>query len=140
VKPRVRAMVYVTDFRCSADEISKAIAVQPTRAWAAGDRIGPTKRTHDSNGWELESSLVDEWDPEKHLKALLDRLPADLPQRLRRASPQWCVQFSLVLELHDQTPPFNLAVDTVQRIAELGASVDVDLYVTGSDTEHVPSS
>src|SRR5436853_4202204 len=33
----IRASVYIADFRCSVEEISKAITVQPTCTWAAGD-------------------------------------------------------------------------------------------------------
>lgn len=131
MKPLVRGNLYITDFRCLPDEITRALGVEPSGSWMAGDRIGISIRTFESNGWMLESRLPGETDPEVHVRELLDRIPEQVSERLRKVTPEWSLQLSLVIEMQDETPPFNLSADTLQRMVSLGASLDVDLYVTG---------
>src|SRR5262249_33144452 len=109
--------------------------VEPSRTWIAGERVGPTIRKYESNGWALESQLLTEMNPEAHLQELFRRIPDQIVHQLRLVTSEWKIQFSLVLEMQDETPPFNLRVDTLQRIASLGASLDVDMYLTGGDAE-----
>lgn len=136
MKPQVRGIMYITDFACSPEEITRVLGVQPSRSWITGQRVGPTLQTYKSNGWALESTLAGKANPEAHLLELFGRIPSQLIQQLRRIAPACNIQFSLVLEMQDETPPLNLSVDTVQRIASLGASIDVDMYVTGVDAKN----
>lgn len=135
MKPLVKGILYITGFSCPPEEITRVLNVEPSRSWLAGDLIGPTVRAFESNGWQLDSQLTDETDPEVHLRELLRRIPDQTVQHLRKATTEWNLQFSIVVEMQDETPPFNLGVDTLQLVASLGASVDVDLYVTGDDEE-----
>ncbi len=133
--PRVRGVFYVFDFDCEAADITSAIGTAPTRTWLAGERIGRSTRLEKSNGWCLETG-TDDSDPEVHLKWLFSHLPPSLGSLLAVAS-HWTAQVSLVVEMADQTPSFNLSQETIRKLNALGARLDVDMYIVEDDTRGV---
>ena len=128
MNPKVRACLYIDDFECTPDSVTSILGIQPTRIWFTGDKIEKSILVKSSNGWMLESPLVKEVDPEIHIKWLIDHLPENL-EILRSKTLKWDAQLSLVLEMADETPPFNLTKATIARIAQLGLSLDVDMYI-----------
>jgi hypothetical protein len=68
-----RVSLILCDFKCSADELSAQIGLEPTFVWAKGkatNRIA-TWITYDTNGWELSSNMPKSCPLEEHVDAIL---------------------------------------------------------------------
>ena len=125
--PKIRAYLYIVDFNCSPEKITSLLGINPTKVWFRGDKIGKSNRIKSSNGWMLESILVNEPDPEVHIQWLISQLPETL-EKLRSETLKWDAQVSLVLEMVDDTPPLNLTKETISRMAQLGLGLDIDIF------------
>jgi hypothetical protein len=62
---------------------------------------------------------------------LLDQLPPIL--NLPRLKNKWFAQFTFVVEVQDQTPAMSFGIETLSRITQLGANLDIDLYVFSAE-------
>ncbi len=128
MQPLVRALLYIDEFDCTPEQISSVLGLEASRAWIAGDKIGESPRVRTSNGWVLESRLDEEPDPQRHVAWLLERLPSTF-EGLRKVASRWDAQLSLVLEISDATPPFNLPAPLLAQLVTLGASLDIDIIL-----------
>jgi hypothetical protein len=126
--PKIRAFIYIDGFDCLPEAITSVLGIQPTRVWFTGDKIGKSNRARSSNGWVLESPLLEEPNSELYIKWLVDRLPQTLDV-LKLVTSKWDAQLSLVFEMVDETPPFNLNPTIISRIGQLGLGIDVDMYL-----------
>lgn len=129
MKPIIRASAYVTDFDSDASRISELLEVEPTRTWKKGQQIARSALASVENGWELASDSNDPLSVEAHLLDLLDRLPPKSVARLRKACPGCEVQLSITIEVESETPAVNFTPESLRRLAAIGASLDIDLYV-----------
>jgi hypothetical protein len=66
---------------------------------------------------------------------LLDQLPKSLTLAL--GSGEWEAQISAIVTIQDRVPAVFLSSDTLQRLANLGVSFDVDVYVGGDPNSGV---
>lgn len=127
--PHARAVLHVTDFEAPPQRISDALELAPTRTWLKGETIGGSVRRSASNGWALERA-AQTVDVEALVVDLLGRLPTDSSARLSRVIGSWELQCSVVVTVRDETPALHWSAPTIRRLAELGASLDVDLYLS----------
>jgi Domain of unknown function (DUF4279) len=121
----------LAEFKCDPDEISTLLGIVPTETWRVDELINPrgTLR-YQYNGWALKSQLDTSAGLEEHMESLLKQL-----------EPQWeiftelgnCydIEFSCVIymEFGDQVPAIHFNKDILQKVANLNAEIDVDLYV-----------
>lgn len=120
----VRLKVRSTDLK--PDQIAAAIGLQCDRSWCKGELREHTRIEEPDNGWVLGSGLPVSATLEEHLESLLSVL-ARHADSIRSLSVACCVELSCVV--YSQRPPalyFDPLV--VKRIANLGASLDIDLY------------
>ena len=108
--------------------ITAAVGLQCDKWWHVGDIRKHTTIIEKNNGWVLHSGLPTTADLESHIKVLLDILePAK--EIIRDISVTTIVEFSVVI--YSASPPaLNFERSTIKRLAELGAGMDIDLYVT----------
>ncbi len=85
-----------------------------------------------AHGWELGSGLSTSAGLEEHIKALLNRLEG-------RAEPVGLLSATADVELScvvyaDSAPALNFEKSVIDRLARLGASLDIDLYPDLADS------
>jgi len=90
--------------------------------------IERSKRTYDTNGWRVSAERPLE--VEIAVDALFERL-APHWEALRELSGESRVELSIVIYAGQQVPAVHLRRDQIDRLAELGGSVDVDVYCLG---------
>jgi len=132
VKSQVRVSFEVLDFEGLPSDITNVLGVRPTKTWRKGDRIQKSALLEKENGWSIESDKA----PAEQLSELIRRVVASLKgskDKLAIVSKNCYTQLSLVLYVHgDERPELHLDADIVQRLAELGAHVDADMYFLSS--------
>ncbi|MEP7012501.1 MAG: DUF4279 domain-containing protein [Acidobacteriota bacterium] len=123
----IKVSFIVSGFDHEPEVITGLLKVDPTETWKIGEPMLPSPiRTHQENGWELASQLATTAGVGDQIGHLLGRLePArDSFDSLGEAYRE----FSCVIFANDGVPEIHFSHDTLQRIVELGASIDVDLY------------
>lgn len=124
---RLEVSFNITDFSCSADEITACLGVNCSESWRKGDVIQGSTCDRRFNGWMLRSPLT-EPDLERHVGWLLERLPGDL-EKLRNVTDDWESELACAVYARDETPALNIPNNQIQRLAKLGTGIDIDLYV-----------
>ena len=125
-RTEIKASFLITGFSC-AHEVTEVIGVQPTETWVKGDRIGKSILIRKSNGWRLRSRLSLRADLERHARHILKRIYPRGTKLLSLKGYQG--NFSVAMYIYDSDrPPIVLPAEVVQQMAQLRASVDIDLY------------
>lgn len=122
----------VFDFDDDTSAVTQLLSIEPTKAWVAGDQFPnhPTaKLTH--SRWVLGSGSGTEVAVEEQLEALLNLLEARREQ-VREAARRYSVEIQCAVYYEDFTPGINLSEQTIRRVADLGLSIDFDLYFLGN--------
>lgn len=126
--PETKVRLMVLGFEESFDEISRILALQPDETWKEGQTVtAQATNVHHENGWMIRSPV----DPtqssaDEAVQALIDRLPdRGAFSRLPATSE---VQLTITLFSYEDRPFLWLSKTTLSRVAEIGASLDVDVY------------
>lgn len=107
------------------------MGLQPERSWHIGDQRPKTRIMEKENGWLLSSGLEESASLEEHLAALLEKLQ---PISGRIASVASIANIELSCAIYSETQPaLSFGSDVIREVANLRASLDVDIYVIGSD-------
>ena len=113
------------------DQITAAVGLECDSCWRIGDERAHTIIKEKDNGWVLGSGLPGTATLEEHVEALLSVIDARADS-LKSMTPTSEVVISCVI--HADTPPalyFDGSV--INRLARLGANLDIDLYMNESD-------
>ena len=113
--------------RRSPDEIGSELGLAADEQWLAGSCIPNTKIVVTANCWILDSGKPRDATLDEHLEALLARLRGH-EDRIRAISSSDSVEVSCVL-YSIREPALNFSPELLARITELGAGLDIDLYV-----------
>lgn len=110
------------------DEITAALGTAPFRAWAKGDPL-PNGRPRRSGAWALAPGCSRDEDFAAQLQRLLDHLDA-LPPILHEFVRRFDAGISVGYSAGASNRNFGFHVDrrTVERLAALRLSLDLDLY------------
>lgn len=123
----------ITSASRTPEQISEATGLTCDRSWRIGEKRGKTTIVERSNGWVLNSTLPKSASLEAHIEELLGRLLARA-DKIRALSEHDTVELSCVV--YAILPPaLNFDKSVIQRLAQLGASLDVDLYLTGDGND-----
>jgi hypothetical protein len=109
------------------EAISSAIGVSPDRTWKVGDKRPHTIIEEKCNGWILGSGLDRSVSLEKQIETLLGKIE-NCNDAIRTLSRSDTVELSCVIYA-DATPALNFDASIIDKIAQLGASLDIDLYI-----------
>jgi hypothetical protein len=128
LRSRVKAVLKVYGFTGSANEISEILGIEPSETFRAGDPVLPqSTRLHSENGWRLSSPV----DPENAtaedaVRALLDLVPH---RKAFATLPRECeVVVSCTIYGYEERPYCAIAREDIKRLAEIGATLDIDTY------------
>jgi hypothetical protein len=129
----MRVQLNFVGFAREPNDVTALVGITPSKVWRTGDVIERSNRTYESNGWRVsaERSITE---IEAGVDALFARL-APQWETLRQFSHESRVELSIVIYAGQQVPAVHLRRDQLDRLTELGGSVDVDVYCLGGDDE-----
>jgi hypothetical protein len=120
----------ITSENRSPDEVSRLVGLACDRAWCVGDLRPHTKIAERTNGWVIELSSTGRSSLQTRARELLQRV---LPYaaNIKSLAATSLIEFSCVVYT-PQVPPLYLEKDIIDGVAQLGAALDIDLYILGS--------
>jgi hypothetical protein len=113
-------------------EIGRALGVEPTNAHRLGERRGPSTPPAPSGAWLLKSRGRDAEPAQAVIDRLLKQLPED-PAVWRDLRMRHDIQVRFGLHMTGWNKGLSIPLKQVTRIAELGASIEFDIYAYGED-------
>jgi len=125
----------------SPEEMAAAVGLPPDSAWAKADLRRPGGRStgrHKFNGITYDSPARAGGDgPHEHLEQLVARLRPHSEQLRALAGEEGVdsVRLWLVQQTTSRNPAFSVSPALLAAIAEMGASLDLDIYVLDDDEE-----
>lgn len=122
----VRLKILSTNRR--PEMVTEFLGLQCDKCWHCGDTRTHTTIIEKNNGWLLHSGLPKTAPLEEHIEAILAIL-APFKEKIRSLSSADTVELSCVVYAA-RPPSLNFEQSTIARLAELGASLDIDLYIT----------
>jgi len=122
----IRVHLNFTGFERHPSEVTAFVGLSPAKTWEAGGFIERSTRRYSSNGWRLSPS-ENYADVEAGIDTLLAAASAHWKE-LRDLSRESKVELSVVVYVYESAPPLHIRHDQVARVAELNASIDMDLY------------
>ena len=114
------------------EEISRALGVEPTSAHRRGESPGPSSPPAPSGAWLLSEHGRDAELAEAIIDRLLEQLPED-PAVWRDLRMRHDIQVRLGLHMTGWNKGLSIPLKQLTRIAELGASIEFDIYAYGDD-------
>jgi hypothetical protein len=124
----MRVEFRITGFSCSPRLVSDALNVGATDSWEAGDSVAGSAIKRSGNGWVLRLAATGLSPLEQRVSQILTALPENLAV-LKRVTVAWDAQLSCAVYTHGDIPELSLASSQVARLAELGASIDIDVML-----------
>lgn len=115
----------------SPEEITSAVGLRCDQSWVSGQRRGPTIILQTDNGWVVGSGLPRTSPLEDHVDSLLRRL-APIAEKVKELSTRNAVEVSVVIYAENE-PALSFESRTLNVLAGMGASLDIDLYIMRGD-------
>lgn len=113
------------------DQITATFGLSCDSCWRIGDERAHTTIKEKTNGWVLGSGLSKTASLEEHIDALLAVLDARADSVRSIAATSEVVLSCVVYA--DTPPALYFDQRVIQRLARLGANLDVDLYINEAD-------
>jgi hypothetical protein len=110
------------------EQVTQRLGMEPDHSWHAGDVRPHTTLIEREHGWELRAHLPQTARLEDQIDDLLSRLPTGLCERIKLLGLDG-VQLSCAV-YSTSVPSLNFSFSTLRILCDLGASLDLDLYVT----------
>lgn len=133
----MRVLFLIKEFMCDPSQLTNLLGIEPTRSWVAGEVNPHTKAVYRTNGWMLESPLLEPQKLDPHVDWLLARLPSDL-EGLRQTVGRFSAKLYAAVYTSGDRPTLFLDSNILGQLNRLSASLDLDLYVLpheGQSTE-----
>src|SRR5467141_1194773 len=131
-----QARVYfgVFDFEADPRSVTEILGIEPYQAWRKGES-GPNDSTRTHDRWEFRGTQCAIAPFEDQLDELLDILEGRRDQ-VRRLVERFEAGICCTATYRDTVNPgFHLSEKAIGRMASLGLSCDLDLYVLGGADE-----
>jgi hypothetical protein len=118
--------VKIVSKKHTPEMITEAVGIRCDWCWRCGDTRKHTIITEKDNGWVLHSGLPKTASLDEHMEALLSTVkPAKA--KIRHLSLDDIVEVSCVIYSATR-PALNFGSSVIRQLAEMGASLDIDLY------------
>ena len=131
MKEEITVQLYIFSVLKTPEQITKIVGIPCDKSWRIGDKRGKSILTHKKNAWALCSNLSNSDSIQEQVEKLLERL-SPYKNKIKKISENDNVQFSCII--HTSTSPalhFSMAI--MRKICQLGASLDIDLYLIEPD-------
>lgn len=123
----ISVYLVLAEFDYDPDRVTTATGLQPEEIWRKGDQIGPTSRYREDNGWRISSGAEKSVGLDEQVNALLDRIePAGAS--ISELAKTCYLEIACVVKAYEYVPEMHLESSTIQKIAQLGAEIDIDFY------------
>lgn len=130
--PKIKVEFCITGIQLNPERITQLIGISPSQTWNIEEPIQNTLLRRKHNGWCLSSGdYKSDLDLAKLAKQLLQIL---LPKS--EVINKTCDEFQLDCELScvayivDETPIINFTHDILSGLAQLKATMDIDIILT----------
>ena len=145
MKNDIYATLSIYSKKITAEQITHKLGLAPHKSWIKGNRKVLLNRktgerrilpaVHKEHLWELKSKSSSTISLDVPVRQLLIRLkPYSKMIKRLSAQPNVNVQLSGVIYWYqDSTPPLNFKKEILRAINDLGASLDLDLYMLGGE-------
>jgi hypothetical protein len=121
----VIAELNVTGSALDPDALTRRTQLLPTKKWLVGETIGRSSRHYEHNGWSIATPKRSEIG--EAVEDLLSTLTAHWNELLEAIRGQE-VELSIVVHARSFIPAIHIETAQLAQIAELNASIDIDLY------------
>jgi hypothetical protein len=129
--PQHHVYFAVFDFGDDPGVVTRAMGVEPTKAWAKGEPIaGSRKGRQTHNRWVLQSALPLAEPIEAHFEDLLPQLECRR-EAVADVRTRFEARLAVAAYWYEVNPGFCLSASVIQRVAALGLEVDFDMYCLG---------
>lgn len=133
IEAAVRVFLLVKSDDLTPDEITERLGLDPTAAYAKGDRLHPELAPLAHTMWRYEPHHTLPEEVGRKLDLLLDQLE-DAAPRIAALAHEADVQLSVSYEgCKEWLGCWNAPKETLQRLAALGVDLHFDLYASGPD-------
>lgn len=114
--------------------ITSAVQLEPSQTWRKGDVIGNSTMRQKQDGWRIATERRDAIDLGGELDVLLKRIKSHVGQ-LREVCDRFklAAEFECIVHVTGDVPSMHFTNDAIETISELGAAVDIDLYLLPND-------
>ena len=121
------AYFWVADFECTPEEITNIIGLKPSRVVLKGEPLN-NGRVRKRSFWEFHSTLpITEVFQDAHLSNLMGPLLRKRDE-INKIGSRFEVGISCVGYYTNVNPGFHMSAKLIKQCAELGVSIDFDLY------------
>ena len=131
----IRMSLVIGSTEHTPEQLDSIVGMRCDEYHLKGSPILQSGRTHKENYWEVYSGLPRDASFQEHLTALLARV-SPFAENIRSLSGSARVELSCVLYLREaQGPDSWFDSSAVKAIADLGASIDLDIYLLPTSDE-----
>lgn len=120
----------VTGHEFDPDAFTRSVGLAPTDTWREGDRVGVSEIRRHHTGWRCSVPRRSSLDLSEPLRELLEEIL--LHSKAIRAECDRLgleAEVSCVVFVGSPAPAAHFDTDTLNAVRELGASIDLDLYI-----------
>lgn len=135
MKSEVSVSLTLTGIDLEPEKITEEIGIKPSEIWRKGELVDPRAIIrYKENGWRLLSPLensnriADPNDLEILTRSLLEKLQPVWDNVVKTCS-QYYTELNCVIYVSDQVPAIHFDADILEKLQQLNAAIDVDLYV-----------
>ena len=123
------AYFWVAEFDCEPEFISRTLGLEPSRAFKKGDLVSEnTDRRWKHSSWEYFSTLPrTEPCQDAHIENLI-KIMLERKDKILQLQSTYEVGINCVGHYYNANPGFHMSSDLIKKCAELGVSIDFDLY------------
>jgi len=126
---KTRISLRIMEFKCTHEDITKALRVQPTTIWSQGEKIRHTSLVHKQNGWSLDVDLEGHVDLNTHVEDILNKVYPYYKDFVSTCGDYYAELACTLYMAGDERPEIHFAPQVLKKLAALNAHVDVDLYL-----------
>ncbi|MHA7837914.1 MAG: DUF4279 domain-containing protein [bacterium] len=124
----------VFNFEGTPEVVTKAAGIAPTRQWVKGDSYGDKGGIRTHSRWELASPAAPDASFETQLDALVDLLEKHA-ESIRAVAASFDSGVNVAAYFRESfNPGFHASAPMLKRLADLGLSLDFDLYFLNEST------
>jgi hypothetical protein len=125
---KVHAYLAIAGFQGLFEDITKAIGVEPSQVWNAGEKVSPHySHVIHERVWLLDSPEDPlETTPDAAVKSLLLRIPNRRAVHL--LSREAKATLVIGITTFNEPPSFEIGADTLALLGETGARLGIDPY------------
>lgn len=131
-EPRMNVALRLRGEGFAPESVTREVGISPTKTWRVGDLLEKTAATRKDDGWVFALPYRHTYDMEGLLEELLNAIDP-YKNRIIEVANRFAlhreVSFGVYI-IGQETPACWFAADTLRRLAELGAGLDIDLIFT----------